>query len=108
MRKKKTKSYAYLLDFGKFYKVGKTNNYERRIAELEYNYDESCLDILRLYEFDSEEKALTMENVMRDKFKLKKYSRFIPKDRFKGSRPIETDLIELDKKAKEVINLFTW
>lgn len=111
--KKKEKFYTYLLLFTdnenkrkKFYKVGETANLEKRIEQLENTYNSTCTEIMLCFIFNSEEKALTMENVMRNHFKRKRYSRFIPKDRFKGNYPTREDITELDKKADEVIALF--
>lgn len=110
----KKKFYTYLLLFSDnenprkmFFKVGETSNLDRRISELEKTYDAFCTYISALYVFDTEEKALTMENVIRSYCKEKKYTRFIPKDRFKGRYPTTADINAFNAKAEEVITLFT-
>lgn len=110
---KKEKYFTYLLLFAdnenkrkRFYKVGETSSIEKRIEQLENTYNATCTEILTCFIFDTEEKALTMENVMRDYFKKKKYTRFTPKDRFKGRYPTTEDIESLDKKADRVTILF--
>ena len=110
---KRTKYFTYLLLFAddnnkkiRFYKVGETNSLEKRIEQLENTYNATCTEILTCFIFDTQEKALTMENVMRDYFKKKKYTRFTPKDRFKGRYPTAEDIESLDKKADRVSVLF--
>ena len=110
---KKERYFTYLLLFAdnenkrkRFYKVGKTSSIEKRIEQLENTYNATCTEILTCFIFDTEEKALTMENVMRDYFKKKKYTRFTPKDRFKGRYPTADDIENLDKKADRVTVLF--
>lgn len=111
MRKK---YYTYILKFedndtGRpFYKTGETNNYERRIAELEYRYNATCTEIFGMYVFKTEDEALTMENKVRHTFKMTKYSRFIPKDRFKGLTDEKVANLQdyFYRKAEEVVRFF--
>lgn len=90
----------------RYLKVGETGDIETRKEQLKQSY--KCdVEVKKVYKFDNEDTALSMENYMRLYFKRKnKGADFVPKDRFKEQKLTAEDIIAFNKKADEIALLF--
>ena len=93
-----SKPCAYVLelfnknDF-KWLKVGKAKDLSKRVRQLINEYKEiDHIEVKETFECDTEDDALTMENILRKFYKSKAESSFIPNDRFEGIRYKENEL----------------
>ena len=89
-----TKPCAYVIKiyddcgFYKWLKVGKAKNLEQRMKGIaRHGYKDtniSQIEVMHVFECETEDDALTMENVLRKFYKAKANSIFIPNDRFEN------------------------
>ena len=94
---KKEIHYAYLIELisdtthkRKYVKVGMTDDLNRRLDELEYQYD-CTANILTFFWVNSREVAEMVESMMRQHFKKVKGSHYIRQDRFQRTFPSTED-----------------
>lgn len=105
MSNKKISYLIYIAKNGKKYlKVGKTNNWYRR----KHQYKESgyvVLEIVYFFKWETDNQALTFEDILREYFKEKYKDRkkcFCPKDRFLKGYVSQKDLRSLLKMYQEM------
>ena len=63
-------------------------------------------ETIKLYAFDNDDDAYTMENILRKYFKSKEGSIFIPRDRFQNISCTKNDINFFDNKYQFVLNNF--
>jgi hypothetical protein len=99
--------FAYVVSIPKekMIKVGKTCNLNRRMRELEREY-ETEIDLLQIFEFENAEDAYLMEVLLHKYFKKKYPKSFVPQDRFADAIFDDKDakiLLATAEKIKEII-----
>lgn len=101
------KSFAYLMYLYKeeeipvYLKVGKTSNVKQRQRQLMQQYKLERIEVIKLFDFNSDEEAEMMESFMRKYYKTKYEGKnFVPRDRFEGGICSEEELQYFEKKAR--------
>lgn len=106
-QKDKNNFHCYLTDFYRdecklTFKIGYTNNLERRMSEHLKRYEADDYTIEMVYTFNDPDLALIMESWARWYFKRKRNSIFIEKDRFKNTRCVDKDVDKLNEIADSI------
>lgn len=99
------KEYAYIALLDKdTIKVGKTNNLNRRMYQL--NNDYASVQLLASFEFNNTEDAFLMEVLLHKYYKAKyPKAEFLPQDRFKGAGLNEKDLENMSQMVNKIKNM---
>ena len=107
----KKEFYAYIMYIWSkkklmYVKIGYSCDPKRRAKEHLKKYGATEVETLKLYSFDNDDDAYTMENILRKYFKNKEGSIFIPRDRFQNVQCTKEDIDFLDSKYNFVLNNF--
>lgn len=92
-----------------FLKIGYSAHMETRMVAHATNsrYGSDKVIVRKVYQFNSEEQALSMENLLRKYYKDKNNCKdFIKNDRFTEQKPIEKDFETFDIKSKFILENF--
>ena len=83
-------------------KVGKTNNFNRRLGELSRDY--GVVIPLQIFPFEDDEDASMMEIALKKYYKRMFWLDYIPQDRFTFSAPTAKDIEAFERMATKIRN----